>query len=145
MLTAAAAPAAARAALEPVAEVVTAGEDRVDLAAAVDALAARGLRRILSEGGRRLGGLVAAGRLDELCLTVSPLLAGAGAGHIIAGGGHPPVPLRILRLLAEDDSLFTRYAVARPVVGDCRRGPAHHPPVEPMLAKPSTRSRPSPG
>jgi len=119
VLTAAAAPAAARAALEPVADVVTAGEDRVDLAAAVDALAARGLRRILSEGGPALlGGLVAAGRLDELCLTVSPLLAGAGAGRITAGGGHPPVSLTVLRLLAEDGSLFTRYAVARPGEGD---------------------------
>jgi riboflavin biosynthesis pyrimidine reductase len=90
----------------------------VDLAAAVDALTGRGLRRILSEGGPALlGGLVAAGRLDELCLTVSPLLAGAGAGRI-TGGGHPPVPLRILRLLAEDGSLFTRYAVGRPGEGD---------------------------
>jgi riboflavin biosynthesis pyrimidine reductase len=116
VLTSAAAAADKRAALEPVADLVTAGEDRVDLAAAVDALAARGLRRILSEGGPTLfGGLVAAGRLDELCLTVSPLLAGPAPGRIAAGAGHPPVTLRLLRLLAEDDSLFTRYALDRPV------------------------------
>lgn len=115
IVTAATAPAARRAALDPVAEIVTAGEERVDLRAAIDALAARGLRRILSEGGPALlGGLVAAGRLDELCLTVAPLLAGPGAGRIVAGAGHPPVSLGILRLLAEDDSLFTRYAVHRP-------------------------------
>ncbi|MFL6128306.1 MAG: dihydrofolate reductase family protein [Mycobacteriales bacterium] len=119
VLTSAAAPAGRRAALEPVADVVAAGADRVDLAAAVDALAARGLRRVLCEGGPALlGGLVAAGRLDELCLTVSPLLAGPGAGRIVVGAGHPPVRLGILRLLAEDGSLFTRYAVGGPAGGD---------------------------
>jgi riboflavin biosynthesis pyrimidine reductase len=119
VLTSAKAAADRGAALAPVADVVTAGEDRVDLSAAVDALAARGLTRVLSEGGPvLLAGLTGAGRLDELCLTVSPLLAGPGAGRIVAGAGHPPVTLRILRLLTEDGSLFTRYAVDRPAEGD---------------------------
>jgi riboflavin biosynthesis pyrimidine reductase len=119
VLTGTAAPPDRRAALARVADVVTAGDRHVDLARAVDALAARGLTRILSEGGPALlGGLVAAGRLNELCLTVSPLLAGPGAGRIVAGAGHPPVTLSILRLLTEDGSLFTRYAVRRPTGGD---------------------------
>ena len=119
VLTGAAAPPDRRAALAQVADVVIAGDRHVDLARAVDALAARGLTRILSEGGPALlGGLVAAGRLDELCLTVSPLLAGPGAGRIVAGAGHPPVTLSILGLLTEDNSLFTRYAVGRPTGGD---------------------------
>ena len=116
VITAASAPADRRAALEPVAEIVTAGDDRVELDAAVEALVDRGLRRILSEGGPTLlGGLVAAGQLDELCLTVAPLLAGPGAGRIVAAAGRPPAGLGILRLLAEDDSLFIRYAVDRSV------------------------------
>ena len=119
VLTGAQAPPDRRAALEPVADVVTAGQQHVDLGRAVDALAARGLRRVLSEGGPALlGGLVAAGRLDELCLTVSPLLAGPGPGRIVAGAGLPPVGLTLSRLLAEDGSLFTRYAVDRGREGD---------------------------
>ncbi len=56
------------------AEVVVAGDGTgVDPARAVQELAARGLRRQLTEGGPRLlGQFVAAGVLDELCLTISP-------------------------------------------------------------------------
>jgi riboflavin biosynthesis pyrimidine reductase len=114
VLTAASALADRRAALEPVADVVPAGADRVDLAAALDALAARGLRRVLCEGGPSLlAGLAAAGLLDEVCLTVSPLLAGPGAGRITAGPRHPPLPMRVGHLLEEDGALFLRYAVER--------------------------------
>ena len=119
VLTSAQAPPYRRAALDPVADVIAAGEERVDLALGVDALVARGLTRILSEGGPvLLGGLVAAGALDELCLTVAPLLAGPGAGRIVAGPARLPVGLRVLRLLSEDGSLFTRYAVDRTAGGD---------------------------
>ncbi len=119
VLTGAAAPPDRRSALAEVADVVTAGAEHVDLGRAVEELAGRGLTRILSEGGPALlGGLVAAGRLDELCLTVSPLLAGPGPGRIVAGAGHPPVTLTLLRLLCEGGSLFTRYAVDRPSEGD---------------------------
>lgn len=58
------------------AEVVIAGEgSRVDPVRAVRELAERGFKRLLTEGGpRMLGQFVAAGVLDELCLTVSPML-----------------------------------------------------------------------
>lgn len=57
--------------------VAVSGGERVGLAEAVAALRARGLRRILSEGGPNLfGSLLAAGLLDELFLTLSPLVAG---------------------------------------------------------------------
>ena len=53
------------------------GETAVDVAAAVRFLRERGYGRILSEAGPRLfGSLVAEGLVDELFLTVSPLLAG---------------------------------------------------------------------
>ena len=98
-------------ALREVADVVVAGEERVDLPAALDALAQRGLRRMLCEGGPTLlAQVAAAGRLDELCLTVSPLLTGGGAGRILAGADlTPPRPLRLRHLLEEDGALFTRY------------------------------------
>ncbi|MCG7529390.1 dihydrofolate reductase family protein, partial [Streptomyces sp. OfavH-34-F] len=94
------------------AEVVIAGEgSRVDPARAVRELADRGLRRLLTEGGPRLlGQFVARGVLDELCLTVAPLLT-AGDAQRIAGGPPVSVPKRfaLASLLEEDGFLFSRY------------------------------------
>ncbi|MFJ3586700.1 pyrimidine reductase family protein [Streptomyces sp. NPDC090127] len=94
------------------AEVVIAGEGPgVEPARAVAALAERGLRRQLTEGGPRLlGQFVAAGVLDELCLTVSPTMT-AGAAQRIAGGPSVAVPQRfaMASLLEEAGFLFTRY------------------------------------
>jgi riboflavin biosynthesis pyrimidine reductase len=109
------APADARAELSTVADVVVAGTGTVDLPAAVAALAARGLRQVVCEGGPHLfGALHAAGAVDELCLSVSPLLVGAGPGRIVAGPAAPVEDLRLHHLLAADDgSLFARYVVRR--------------------------------
>jgi riboflavin biosynthesis pyrimidine reductase len=80
------------------------------LPAAVAALHGRG--PILCEGGPHLfATLVGGGLVDELCLTVSPLLAGPGPGRIEAGPQHPAAELRLAGLLEEDGALFTRYAV----------------------------------
>ncbi|HWX08423.1 MAG TPA: dihydrofolate reductase family protein, partial [Gaiellaceae bacterium] len=70
--------AARRLAVPAAAEVVAVNEgDSVDPAVAVAALRARGFETILSEGGPALfTSLLAAGVVDELFLTVSPLLAG---------------------------------------------------------------------
>lgn len=107
VVTCAAAAGAAREGLD----LVVAGTDRVDLAAALDALAARGLRHVLCEGGPRLlGDLAAAGLLDELCATLSPHLAGAGPG-LLAAPLPRPVALRLLHLLEHDGSLLLRWRV----------------------------------
>ncbi|WP_218137681.1 pyrimidine reductase family protein [Streptomyces sp. 2131.1] len=94
------------------AEVVIAGEgSRVDPARAVAELADRGHRRLLTEGGPRLlGQFVARDVLDELCLTVAPLLT-AGDAQRIAGGPAVEVPKRFAldALLEEDGFLFSRY------------------------------------
>ncbi|MGB8942495.1 MAG: dihydrofolate reductase family protein, partial [Streptomyces sp.] len=74
-------------------------------------LAERGLTRLLTEGGPRLlGQFVAAGALDELCLTVSPMLT-AGDAQRIAWGSALAVPERFVlaSLLEEAGFLFTRY------------------------------------
>jgi riboflavin biosynthesis pyrimidine reductase len=97
---------------------VVPGDDAVDVAAAVSLLRERGHRRILSEAGPRLfGSLVAADLVDELFLTVSPLLAGRAAGEerfgIVEGVSLLPErerrgSLRSARL--HGGHLFLRYA-----------------------------------
>jgi riboflavin biosynthesis pyrimidine reductase len=115
VLTHANAPASRRAALATTAEVVTAGEQAVDLATAVAWLHRRGFRQILCEGGPHLlGGLVAADLVDELCLTVSPSLAGAGAGRIVAGPASPVRRMSLRQVLAAGDHLLLRYLRERP-------------------------------
>lgn len=110
VLTHAAAPADRRAALEPVADVLAAGDRQVDLAAGLARLAGRGIRQVLCEGGPHLfGSLAAADLVDEVCLTVSPLLAGPGAGRIIAGPARPPGQLALRQVLTAADTLLLRY------------------------------------
>ncbi|CAN5270691.1 pyrimidine reductase family protein [soil metagenome] len=103
-----------RAALTAVTPVIVAGEDTVDLAEARKALAERGLRRLVCEGGPTLfGTALAAGIVDELCLTVSPMLTGPGAGRIVDSSLQiDPVRLRLRHLLEDDGYLFLRYALA---------------------------------
>ncbi|MDI1461975.1 pyrimidine reductase family protein [Catellatospora sp. KI3] len=87
VLTSPDAPTARRDRLAGVADVVAAPDLRAGLAL----LRTRGLDQLLCEGGPSLlGSLTADDLVDELCLTVSPLLAGAGAGRITAGAPHPP-------------------------------------------------------
>lgn len=94
--------------------VLVAGEDRVDPQLAVTQLAARGLRRVLLEGGPRLlGDTVAADRLDELCLTLSPLLV-AGGGARIALGPAAGTRARLAHLAECEGSLLGRWLVQRP-------------------------------
>jgi riboflavin biosynthesis pyrimidine reductase len=111
LITVSEAPADARARAGQVADVVVAGERDVDLSLALDALAREGARTVLAEGGPTLNGrLAAAGLLDEVCLTVSPLLAGGDARRILAGPplADPP-PFGLRSLCEEDDFLFLRY------------------------------------
>jgi len=66
--------------------VIIEGDESVDLSAALAALAARGLRRMLCEGGPHLmRDLTASGRLDELCLTIAPTLVAGDHPRITAG------------------------------------------------------------
>lgn len=110
VITCASAPDDRRSGCEKHADVIIAGEEAVDVAAALDALAERGLTRQLTEGGPRLlAQFVAAGRLDELCLTVSPQLTAGDAARIINGPGPASTPLRLGHVLEEEDFLFLRY------------------------------------
>ena len=115
VITSEAASADLRAATAKVADVIVAGEKSVDLPASLTALADRGLTRIICEGGPRLLGQVAAGGLlDELSLTISPILAGPGAGRILAGEPFAAAALTLTQALTEDAYLFCRYFLENP-------------------------------
>ena len=95
---------------EAVAEVHRMDTDRVDLAEVLCRIGQSEASVVLAEGGPSLNGqLVAAGLLDELCWTISPILAG-GDAHRIARGAPPRLDrLRLERVLAQDHTLFLRY------------------------------------
>ncbi|TQS39617.1 pyrimidine reductase family protein [Cryptosporangium phraense] len=112
VVTAPDAPADRREALSEVADIVVAGSaGRVDLAAARDALHERGLTQLLCEGGPTLfGTLIADDLVDELCLTVAPLLAGGGPGRISAGPSAPdPRTLALAHVVEDEGVLLLRY------------------------------------
>jgi riboflavin biosynthesis pyrimidine reductase len=110
IITCEAAPADRRVALSRVADVIVAGDSAVDLKAARAALAGRGLGKVLCEGGPRLlTDLTGAGLLDELCLTLSPVLSGPGAVRVLSGDPIEARRLRLAHLLEEDAVLFARY------------------------------------
>src|SRR5207302_8007464 len=115
ILTCAASPADRRSALEKFADVVVAGEEDVDMRVAIDALAKRGLRHVECEGGPHLlGWLIAAGLLDELCLTVAPVIAGGMAGRIVAGLESTVADrLTLLQVLEDEGYLFLCYSSDR--------------------------------
>lgn len=95
---------------ETVATVIVAGEERVEPAAAMQALADLGRRVVLCEGGPTwLGELVAADRLDELFLTVSPLMGGDQLPVAVTPPGAGLAEFDLLGTMAEDHTLFLRY------------------------------------
>lgn len=112
VVTCDAAPPDARRAVAEVADVVVAGDDDVDLPAAIAALHDRGLVRLLCEGGPHLlTSLLEAGLVDELCLTLAPLLVGT-APSLLTQALPEPVRLELRHLVdGGDGALLARYAV----------------------------------
>jgi riboflavin biosynthesis pyrimidine reductase len=85
------------------------GNGSVDLAAGLADLSRRGMPRVLVEGGPHLmRDLVAAGLLDELCLTLVPTVIGGEHPRITAG---PPVTadLQPVLLIESEGSLLGRW------------------------------------
>ncbi|MEU4199889.1 pyrimidine reductase family protein [Streptomyces sp. NPDC045470] len=101
-----------RTAREAGAEVVFAGEGAaVDPSRVVGALAGRGLTRLLTEGGPRLlGQFAGSGALDELCLSLAPLVVAGDASRIMnAPLTTVPETFVLASVLEEAGFLFTRY------------------------------------
>jgi riboflavin biosynthesis pyrimidine reductase len=89
-------------------EVVRAGTGAVDLRVALERL---GVATVLTEGGPGIiNQLIADGLLDELDLTVSPMVVGGNAKRV-GGGGAPTAPtdLQLAHVAHEDGFLFLRY------------------------------------
>ncbi|GAC1413661.1 MAG: pyrimidine reductase family protein [Mycobacterium sp.] len=103
-----------RSRLGAVAEVVDASgplSDTVDGATVLKLFAERGLYRVLTEGGPLfLGSLIEKDLLDELCLTVAPILVGGVARRIVSGQGQVHTKLRRTHVLSDAEGyLYTRY------------------------------------
>lgn len=94
------------------AELLTAPDGPITLSWVLAELAARGLRRILCEGGPTLHrDLIADGLLDELSLTLAPCAVG-GVGHRSTAGEALAVRTDFELahvLLGDDQTLFTGY------------------------------------
>lgn len=96
--------------LEPLADVVVAGEHRVDIADALGRLGAHGHRVVLCEGGPTLlGEVVEADLLDELCLTLSPVMGGDPLPISTTPPGGRLARFRLAHAAAAGDVLFLRY------------------------------------
>lgn len=94
-------------------QVLVLGAAEVDLTTLVPALVERGLRDLLCEGGPRLArDLLAAGAVDELCVTTVPHLI-AGEQVRLLTGAQVDVPLRLASLLEEDGTVLARWFVER--------------------------------
>jgi riboflavin biosynthesis pyrimidine reductase len=101
--------------------VVLPGTEDVDMRAAVAFLRERGNELILSEGGPTLfGSLLVAGLVNELFLTISPLLAGRlqspARSSLVEGTELLPshrLRSRLLGARSHGDHLFLRYRLER--------------------------------
>ena len=114
VVTCAAAPDAELARAREVADVLVAGEESVDPDDLFAQLAARGLQRVLCEGGPSwLGELVVAGHVDELCLTISPMMGGDPLPVAVFPPGAPLTGFSLQQVLRDGDSLFLRYERSR--------------------------------
>lgn len=92
------------------AEVVVAGDRTVDVATALNTLADRGNRVVLCEGGPTLlGELVDRDLLDELCLTLTPIMGGDPLPVAVTELAGPLTRFSLRHVLADRDDLFLRY------------------------------------
>lgn len=103
--------------LAPGDEIVVCGDEEVDPRRALAALHERGLPHVLTEGGPTLlAHWVAAGVVDELCLTVRPLLLGGRGPRILEGpaGDAPLATAEPLLVLELGHDLMLRYRLHPP-------------------------------
>jgi 5-amino-6-(5-phosphoribosylamino)uracil reductase len=108
--TAESAPADRLAALRSVADVQVLGADQVDLLAVAHHLGSLGVGCAVVEGGPTLNGhLLDADLLDELNLTLAPLLVGGDSPRAVSGADEHPRPFALAHLWEADGSLLARY------------------------------------
>jgi riboflavin biosynthesis pyrimidine reductase len=90
--------------------VLVCGTDEVEPEVLLEQLAERGWHHVLLEGGPSLlAQWVDAEVVDELCLTLRPLLLGGGGPSLITGAPERVRQARLLSVLSLDDDLMLRY------------------------------------
>ncbi|MGJ0204014.1 pyrimidine reductase family protein [Leucobacter sp. gxy201] len=94
-----------------VADVLAAGDERLDIAEALRRLPERGLRRVLCEGGPQFfGALLEADLVDEVCLTIAPIFTAGRAGRIAVSAEEVYRRFELLGHLADAEGfLLARY------------------------------------
>ena len=102
--------------LQAVADVIQLGSGQVDLTRLMETLSARGVGRLLVEGGGEMNWeLMRLGLVDEIYVTLAPtLLGGRDAPTLLEGGGWTMADRRRLKLLElhqEGDEIYCRYQV----------------------------------
>ncbi len=110
VFTVAGAPPDRHRALAAVAEVVLLDGEGVDPVALFADLHRRGHRTVLVEGGPSFNAqLVAAGLVDEVNLSLSPVLVGGTSARMAHGGAEHPTDLVVAHLWEGDGLLLARY------------------------------------
>ena len=90
-------------------QVLVCGKDAVDDRLLVSLLAERGWNRILSEGGPHLASsMIAAGVLDEVCLSLTPRVVG-GSGPRMTTAAATPTGYVPHVLVEEDGTVMGRW------------------------------------
>lgn len=96
--------------LERGADIVVTGDGDVEGERVVAALATRGLDTVLCEGGPQLfARLLNDDVIDELCLTVAPVLEGGDDGIRITSGLAANRSLTLVSILRSRDTMLLRY------------------------------------
>jgi riboflavin biosynthesis pyrimidine reductase len=114
VITTADAPVAAREALASDVDVIAVGEGEIDWIAVLDELAERGLRQVLCEGGPSLHGeLVALDLVDEVCLTIAPLMSSGAAPRIAHSAAFVEHAMELGHAFDADGVLLTRWVRSR--------------------------------
>lgn len=91
-------------------QVLVLGAERVELGSLRPALAERGLRALLCEGGPSLlGELIAAEQIDELCLTITQRIVGGSGPTLLTGAPLDVTAAPASLLRAADGTLFGRW------------------------------------
>lgn len=96
-------------------DVIAIGDGDIDWPAVLDKFARRGWRRVLCEGGPALHGtLVELDLVDEVCLTIAPVLSSGPAPRIASGPHAVDRPMTLGHSVEADGVLLTRWVRARP-------------------------------
>jgi len=91
-------------------EVVAHGQGAIDWPAVLDEFTTRGWLHVLCEGGPSLHGeLVGLDLVDEVCLTIAPVMSAGSAPRIAHGDDAVDRAMTLGHALAVDDVLLTRW------------------------------------